>query len=46
MTNKKKNRYSALSPADFAEPVRRDTTKTAMGAAPDVSALAAVLSVS
>jgi hypothetical protein len=46
MPAKKKNRFTALAPTDFAEPVLRDTTKTAMGAAPDVAALAAVLSVS
>lgn len=47
MTNKKKNRYSALSSAHLSEPdAPRDTSTTAMGASPDVSALATVLSVS
>lgn len=43
MTGKKKNRFTALSSADFAEPEVRDTSKTAMGASPDVSHIAAVL---
>lgn len=43
MTGKKKNRFTALSSADFTEPEVRDTSKTAMGASPDVSHIAAVL---
>jgi len=45
MTGKKKNRFTALSSADFTEPEVRDTSKTAMGASPDVSHIAAVLTV-
>jgi hypothetical protein len=47
MTGKKKNRFQAISSADYDEPpAPLDTSKMAMGRTPDIAALATVLAVS
>lgn len=47
MTVKKKNRFHAVSSADYDEPpAPLDTSKMAMGRTPDLAALATVLAVS